>query len=212
MLIASSRSLASSPLPSWLWSFSPSGLISVTVAVAISMMAIALFSCSVANAVVPSGDTAIYSGSRSLATVSFVISGKSRTPSARSCSNCPLKLVKSAVLTAVDVSISPNSPETSIMLIEPSGSTTLIVSPSPSTTASPSFATNTFDPSGVKVTISGSAPTTNVFTKSEILSASRLPPPATKVWTPVRSTTTTTPLSVVVSASSATASRSFPAL
>ena len=47
----------------------PSGTIPVTVAVAISTMAMLLASCSVTSALVPSGEMAMYSGSRSCATV-----------------------------------------------------------------------------------------------------------------------------------------------
>ena len=57
-----SNAFASTP-----WSLSPSGRIASTVALATSMRASALFSCSVAHAVAPSAETAMYSGSRSCA-------------------------------------------------------------------------------------------------------------------------------------------------
>ena len=96
------------------------------------------------KASVPSGETAMYSGSKSSAAVR---SGKMRTPRPRRASSCPLKAVKSAVVT---LALS-TPPEMSIILTEPSGST---LSP-----GSPSLATNTLLPSGVKVTISGTTPT-----------------------------------------------------
>ena len=170
-----------------------------TVALAISTMAIALFSCSVTNALLPSGETAMYSGSTSSA---IVASGKILTPAARKSSSWPTKLEKLAITTFSWLKVS-KSPETSIMPTEPSGSITVTVpSSATSTFASPSFATSTLLPSGVKVTISGSAPTVKTF------NASLISPPAAAISTAAsKSTSATTPGSVAVSASSATANK-----
>ena len=85
----------------------------------------------------------MYSGSASSAKVR---PSKILTPRLRKASSWPLKAVKSAVVT---VAFSTPS-EISIIVIEPSGST--------SSPGSPSFATTIFVPSGVKVSISGNAP------------------------------------------------------
>ena len=103
-------------LPSWLMSFSPSGRMSVTVALAMSTLARALFSCSTTQAVAPSASSAMYSGSRSWAVLAP--GPKIRTPWSRSSPSWPLKAVKSAVAaTGFCGSLM------STTLTEPSGST-----------------------------------------------------------------------------------------
>ena len=93
----------------------------------------------------------MYSGSTSLAKS---ISGKILTPRSRNSASCPLNAVKSAVTT-----LACSTPASrSIMLTDPSG---LIVGSSSS--GSPSLATKTLVPSGVKVTMSGNAPTVTLF-------------------------------------------------
>ena len=77
------------------------------------MMAKALFSCSDAQAVLPSADTAMYSGSRSWAAVAF--GPKTRTPFFSS--SALSKALKSAVRTT-----GLAGSRTSTTLIEPSGS------------------------------------------------------------------------------------------
>ncbi len=123
---------------------------SATVAVAMSTTANELASCRVTKAVDPSGETAMYSGSTSAA---VSLPGNRRTPLACSSASRPLNAVKVAVSTTGEAT--PD--EISMMLTEPSGSM-------PSS-GSPSLATRTFWPSGVKVSMSGSAPTSTLFSK-----------------------------------------------
>ena len=119
ILILPSLSLASRPFPGKLWSLKPRGTTSVIVPLAISRIATALFSCKVMKAVLLSGETAIYSGSKSLATVA--LSPKILTPLFIKSCFLLLKLVKEAVVTLL-LSKLVIFPETSIILIEPSGS------------------------------------------------------------------------------------------
>ena len=118
------------------------------VADAMSSTAMALASCSITRAVLPSGATAMYSGSTSCATLAAV--GKMRTPRFTSSARRSLNAVKDAVATVAEATPA----EMSMTLTEPSGS----VAP-----GSPSFATSTFLPSGVKVSMSGSAPTVTLL-------------------------------------------------
>ena len=111
-------SLASRPLPAREWSLRPSGRSAVTAGGPTSeISATALFSWSVTKARVPSGDTAIDSGSKSWAAVAF--GPKIRIPWARSAASCPTYAPKPAVCTVADAT----PPERSITLTEPTGST-----------------------------------------------------------------------------------------
>jgi len=87
-------------------------MIASTVAVSISMMAKAFASCNVTKAVLPLGETEIYSGSRS---TDALLPGKIRTPSARRSFSRPLNALKSAVLTVALAT----PPEMSMMLMVP---------------------------------------------------------------------------------------------
>ena len=107
-------------------------------------MPIALFSWSVTAAVLPSGETARYSGSKS---VDGILSGKIRTPSSR---NSSVLASNSAKPTSVEVLSRPGV-ATSTIETEPAGS--------PPSLGSPSFAVSTVAPSGLKVTWSGPTPT-----------------------------------------------------
>ena len=119
-----------------------------------SSVAIAFASCRVTIARIPSGDTAMYSGSRSLEAAR---PGNTRTPAARSALSCPSNAAKPAVITVGDA----NPPLTSMMLTDPTGSGSAGAGAGATTGAviSPSFATSTFVPSGVKISWSGTAPT-----------------------------------------------------
>ena len=110
-----------------------------------STTARALFSWRVTQAVVPS--VVMNSGSRSWDTEAP--GPKIRTPLARSSSIRASKAPKPAVATVAE----PTPPERSTTLIDPSGSTVY------SSSGSPSLATRTRSPSGVKVTMSGREPT-----------------------------------------------------
>ena len=112
-----------------------------------STTASALFSCSVTHAVLESAETATYSGSKSWAAVALGPKIRTELPRSRS-----LNTAKSAVATLSCVTFS-TPPATSIIEIEPSGSTSY------SALGSPSLAVNTLLPSGLKVIISGRAPT-----------------------------------------------------
>ncbi len=69
MFITLPLSLASIPLPGKLWFLYPNGINLVTVAVAISISAMQLFSWQVAHAFCEFSETAMYSGYKSSATV-----------------------------------------------------------------------------------------------------------------------------------------------
>lgn len=97
MFTAPSRSLASRPFPGAAWSLVPSGTSRSMRRSETLTTARALFSCSVTQAVLPSPDTAMYSGSTSLLSVAPL--PKTRSPCARSCSVCASKARKSRVLT-----------------------------------------------------------------------------------------------------------------
>ena len=118
------------------------------VAVFTSSSATALASCRVTTALVPSAETAMYSGSTSSETD---WPAKIRTPWARSASSWPLKALKFAVCT-----VALATPLARLMM-----ETVPAAVPGPPSASrySPSFATSTFLPSGVKVSMSGRAPT-----------------------------------------------------
>ena len=102
----------------------------------------ALFSCSVTNAFLPSGETAMYSGSQSMPgwrTFSPALLAVGVTPPNTGCATT----VREA---------------TSMMLTLPTGSGRLY-GVSATALGVPSLATSRRRPSGVKVTMSGSAPT-----------------------------------------------------
>ena len=137
----------------------------VKVAVAMSRMATALASCKVTIALVPSGDTAMYSGSTSSATV---LPAQMRTPWARSADSCPLKAVKSAVCTVAAAA----PPDRSMIDTEP------FPPKLASDTTSASLATSSFIPLGVKVTMSGKAPTASDFRMFPVAASSSTTVPA----------------------------------
>ena len=160
-----SRSLPSNGNPRKL--FRPSGTMPVNRAFAMSSTAIALFSCRVTKAVRPSGEIAMYSGSRSCATVTVskpVSPAIRRTPAALSASRWLLNVEKDAVRTVADAAPAARS----MMLTEPSGLATVAIAAAFAAVAcSASLATSTVRPSAEKVSMSGSAPTATLPTIME---------------------------------------------
>lgn len=113
-----------------------------------SITATAFTSCNVTYARVPSADTAMYSGSISAAAS---CPGNSESPLARSESSEPFSEANEIVLvTVADAAPAP----TSMILTEPEG---LLVA----LAGSASLATRILVPAGVKVSWSGTAPTSS---------------------------------------------------
>ena len=133
-------------------SFSPRATTEVKVAVAISRMATALASWSVTMALVPSGEMARYSGSKS---VEGTPAPKKRTPAAFS--EVMVAVASKALKSAVCTTPGRPAESTAMMLTVPmaaSGMVALLPA------SSPSLQTNNLVPSGVKAMWSGTAPTT----------------------------------------------------
>ena len=153
-----SRSLASRPLPESEWFLKPSPLISSNSPSRMSSSAIAFPSWRVTQAVLPFSETAMYSGSRSWAT--DAPGPKIRTLGSRSSAE---KSSKPAMVTS-ESSRWRLWRGSSMIATEPSGSTVY------SSFGSPSLATRSLRPSGVKTTLSGSAPTVTAPSSSPSVS------------------------------------------
>ncbi len=154
-----SSSLPSRPKFSAEWSFVPKPRMRTNVALAMSSSAIALFSCKVTHAVFESSDTVMYSGSRSCATLAF--GPKIRMLESR---DVPLKAVNRTVVTSACDSVVMTS-GSRMMLTLPSGSFPAVTY----VLGSPSLATSTARPSGVNVSMSGSAPTVTTASSSPLV-------------------------------------------
>ena len=122
----------------------------VKVAEAMSNRATALASCRVTMALVPSAETATYSGSKSTegALSTPGLASKMRTPAAFSAAALASNEVKPTTVATGVLML-----DTSMMLTEPGAGS------SPRGSISPSSAVSTLVPSGVKVRLSGSTPT-----------------------------------------------------